>query len=81
MLGNLINGFRPLLRFRQIKRRQCLVSRLAHTALEVHLARSRQLVSIRARIPFLKELRKIRLGDPEMHSISLSAALPLDSAQ
>ena len=57
MLGNLINGFRPLLRFRQIKRRQCLVSRLAHTALEVHLARSRQLVSIRARIPFLKELK------------------------
>ena len=81
MLGNLINGFRPLLRFRQIKRRQCLVSRLAHTALEVHLARSRQLVSIRARIPFLKELRKIRLGDPDAHSISLSAALPLDSAQ
>ncbi|GDF42445.1 hypothetical protein BvCmsKKNP011_00053 [Escherichia coli] len=64
MLGNLINGFRPLLRFRQTKRRQRVVSRLAHTALEAHLCRSRQLVSIRARIPFLKECGKVRLSDP-----------------
>ncbi len=39
----------------------------------------RQLVSIRARIPFLKELRKIRWATQEAHSISVSAALPLDS--